>query len=48
MHGVMTSSDILRLYPDTSNGDVGTLLASVRLTLKPDATPILRPPKQLN
>ena len=44
---VMTSSDIFRRYPDIFNGDVGTLPGSVRLTLKPDAAPILRPPKRL-
>ena len=48
VNGVMTSSDIFRRYPDIFNGDVnGTLPGSVRLTLKPDAAPILRPPKRL-
>ena len=47
VNGVMNSSDVLRHYPDIFNGDVGTLTGSVRLTLKPDAAPILRPPKQL-
>ena len=47
MNGVMTSSYIFRRYPDIFNGDVGTLPGSVRLTLKPDAAPILRPPKRL-
>ena len=37
----------LRRYPDIFNGDVGTLPGSVRLTLKPDAGPILHPPIQL-
>ena len=47
MNGVMTSSDILRHYPDIFNGDVSTLPGSVRLTLKPDTAPILRSPKRL-
>ena len=47
MNGVMNSSDILRRYPDIFNADVGTLPGSVQLTLKPDAEPILRPPKRL-
>lgn len=47
VNGVMNSSDILRRYPDIFNGDVGTLPGSVRLTLKSDAEPILRPPKRL-
>jgi len=47
VNGVMNSSDILRRYPDVFNGDVGTLPGSTRLTLKPDAEPILRLPKRL-
>ena len=47
VNGVMSSSHVLRRYPDIFNGDVGTLPESVRLTLKPDAEPILRPPKRL-
>ena len=47
VNGVMTSSDILGRYEDIFNGDVGTLPGSVRLTLKPDATPILCPPKRV-
>ena len=47
VNGVMTSSDIFRRYPDIFNGDVGTLSGSVGLTLKPDAAPILCPPKRI-
>ena len=47
VNGVMNSSDILRRYPDIFNADVGTLPGSMQLTLKPDAEPILRPPKRL-
>ena len=47
VNGVMNSSDILRRYPDIFNADVGTLPGSVQLTLKPDAEPILCPPKRL-
>jgi len=43
----MNSSDVLRRYPGFFNADVGTLLGSVQLTLKPDAEPILCPPKRL-
>ena len=48
MNGVMNSSNVLMRYPDILNGDVGTLPGSVRLILKPDAEPILRPPKRLS
>ena len=34
-------------FENVFNGDVGTFPGSVRLTLKPDAEPILRPPKRL-
>ena len=47
VNGVMNSLVILRRYPDIFNGDVGNLPGSVRLTLKHDAEPILRPPKRL-
>ena len=30
------------------SGDIGTLPGSVRLTLKPDAEPVLCPPKRLS
>ena len=43
----MNSSEVLRRYPGFFNADVGTLLGSVQLTLKPDAEPILCPPKRL-
>jgi len=39
--------DILQGFPDVFSGGIGTLPGSVRLTLKPDAEPILRPPKRL-
>ena len=43
----MNSSDILRRYPEIFIGDVGFLSRSVRLVLKPNAEPILRPLKRL-
>lgn len=39
--------DILQDFPDVFSGDIGALPGSVQLTLKPDAEPILRPPKRL-
>ena len=46
--GVMGGKhDILQVFPDVFSGDIGTLPGSVRLTLKPDAEPVLRPPKRL-
>ena len=39
--------DVLKAFPDVFNGDIGTLPGSVRLTIKPDAEPVLRPPKRL-
>ena len=46
--GVMGGKhDILQVFPDVFSGDIGTLPGSVRLTLKPDAEPVLRPPKGL-
>ena len=44
---VVDNTDIFDGFPDIFNGDVGTFPGSVRLTLKPDAEPILRPPKRL-
>ena len=39
--------DVLKAFPDVFNGDIGTLPGSVRLTIKPNAEPVLRPPKRL-
>ena len=41
------TTDVLDEFPNIFNGDIGALPGSVRLTLKPDAEPALRPPKQL-
>lgn len=45
--GVVDSTNVLDRFPDVFNGDIGVLPGSVRLTLKPNAEPILRPPKRL-
>ena len=39
--------DTLQIFPDVSSEDTGALPGSVQLTLKPDAEPILCPPKRL-
>ena len=39
--------DILQDFPDVFSDSIGTLPGSVQLTLKPDAEPVLRPPKRL-
>ena len=45
--GVVDSTNVLDRFPDVFNGDIGTLPGSVQLTMKPNAEPILRPPKRL-
>ena len=37
--------DIFQDFPDVLNDGVGTLSGSARLTMKPDAEPLLLPPK---
>ena len=40
--------DTLQTFSDVFNEDTGALPGSVQLTLKPDAEPIICPPKRLN
>jgi len=48
VNGVVEDNpDVLQGFPDVFSDSIGTLPGSVQLTLKPDAEPVLRPPKRL-